>query len=115
MEPGNEESLKEYLYGHDLLDIVQDFGPLEVPASEFIGFLRKIPSRLYSIASSSKANPDEVHLTIGTVRYEAHGRQREGVCSVECAERLERAIMSQFMFKAMTNFRLPEIQRHRLS
>lgn len=108
VEPGNEESLKEYLYGHDLLDIVQDFGPLEVPASEFVGLLRKIPSRLYSIASSSKANPDEVHLTIGTVRYEAHGRQREGVCSVECAERLEPGDYVSVYVQRNDNFKLPE-------
>ena len=40
-----------------------------------------MPARLYSIASSISANPDEVHLTIGAVRYEAHGRERKGVCS----------------------------------
>ncbi|MDI5790437.1 hypothetical protein PO124_24385 [Bacillus licheniformis] len=49
----------------------------------------KIPPRLYSIASSFAANPDEVHLTIGAVRYNAHGRDRKGVCSVLCAERLQ--------------------------
>ena len=46
-----------------------------------------MPVRLYSIASSMAANPDEVHLTIGAVRYDAHGRERKGVCSILCAER----------------------------
>ena len=54
---------------------------LEVSAQEFVSVLSKIPARLYSIASSLEANPEEVHLTIGVVRYEAHGRERKGVCS----------------------------------
>ena len=81
LKPEKEQECREYIYGRDLLDVVRDFAPWEVSASEFVAILRKIPARLYSIASSSKANPDEVHLTIGTVRYEAHGRDRVGVCS----------------------------------
>jgi len=85
LEPEREQECREYIYGRDLLDFVRDFAPWEISVSEFVAILRKIPARLYSIASSSKANPDEVHLTIGTVRYEAHGRDRVGVCSNECA------------------------------
>jgi sulfite reductase (NADPH) flavoprotein alpha-component len=43
--------------------------------------MRKLPPRLYSIASSLQAHPDEVHLTVGVVRYNSHGRDRKGVCS----------------------------------
>ena len=46
-------------------------------------------ARLYSISSSLAAHPDEVHLTIGAVRYNTHGRVRKGVCSVLVAERLQ--------------------------
>ena len=42
----------------------------------FAAILRKLPARLYSIASSLNAHPEEVHLTIRKVRYEAHGRER---------------------------------------
>ena len=72
--------------GRDLLDLVRDFGPWGSSAQEFVSVLRKIPTRLYSIASSLEANPDEVHLTIGVVQYEAHGRERKGVCSNLTAE-----------------------------
>ena len=48
--------------------------------------LRKLPPREYSISSSFMATPDEVHITVGTVRYQAHGRERKGVCSVHFAE-----------------------------
>ena len=81
---GNEEKLKAYIEGRDLLDLVRDFGPWSGSAQEFVSILRKMPPRLYSIASSLTANPDEVHLTIGAVRYEAHGRERKGVCSILC-------------------------------
>ncbi|HEY9577988.1 MAG TPA: sulfite reductase flavoprotein subunit alpha, partial [Pseudobacillus sp.] len=84
LSPGKEEELRAYMEGRDLLDLVQDFKFEEVPVSTFVSILRKMPARLYSISSSLRANPDEVHLTIGTVRYDAHGRSRKGVCSIQC-------------------------------
>lgn len=107
LEPEREQKLRDYLYGRDLLDLVRDFSPWELPASEFITILRKIPARLYSIASSSKANPDEVHLTIGTVRYEAHGRNRVGVCSDECAIRAQPGNSLPVYVQRNSNFKLP--------
>jgi sulfite reductase (NADPH) flavoprotein alpha-component len=83
----NINELKEYIYGRDLLDLLQDFGPWNTDAQGIVSLLRKMPPRLYSIASSIAAHPDEVHLTIGAVRYTSNGRERKGVCSVQCAER----------------------------
>ncbi|KAA0965934.1 assimilatory sulfite reductase (NADPH) flavoprotein subunit [Sporosarcina sp. ANT_H38] len=108
LEPEREQECRDYLYGRDLLDLVRDFAPWEAPLSEFIAILRKIPARLYSIASSSKANPDEVHLTIGTVRYEAHGRDRVGVCSDECAVRAQPGDHLAVYVQRNSNFKLPE-------
>ncbi|WP_093193735.1 assimilatory sulfite reductase (NADPH) flavoprotein subunit [Salimicrobium halophilum] len=102
------EAVKSYIYGRDLLDFVRDFGPWEVPAEEFLSILRKLPARLYSIASSSAANPDEVHLTIGALRYEANGRQRNGVCSIQCAERAGAGSTLPVFVQKNRNFRLPE-------
>ncbi|MFB6272749.1 MAG: assimilatory sulfite reductase (NADPH) flavoprotein subunit [Salinibacter sp.] len=82
------EERKAYLNGRDLLDLARDYELAGLPAQEVIPTLRKLPARLYSIANSYHANPDEVHLTIAAVRYQAHGREREGVCSVACAERV---------------------------
>ena len=59
LEPENKEQLQAYIYGRDLIDLTEDFGPWQAPAAEFIQILRKIPVRLYSIASSSTANPDK--------------------------------------------------------
>ncbi len=104
---GKEQELKEYMYGRDLLDVVRDFAPWEVPARDFIAVLRKMPARLYSIASSLKANPDEVHLTVGTVRFEAHGRERLGVCSGEFALRAQAGDSLPVYVQSNQNFRLP--------
>ncbi|WP_026573753.1 assimilatory sulfite reductase (NADPH) flavoprotein subunit [Bacillus sp. UNC438CL73TsuS30] len=105
---GNEEKLKEYINGRDILDLVRDFGPWGDSAQEFVSILRKIPVRLYSIASSLAANPDEVHLTIGAVRYEANGRERKGVASTYVAERLEPGDHVSVFVQQNENFKLPK-------
>ncbi|MEH7747089.1 assimilatory sulfite reductase (NADPH) flavoprotein subunit [Neobacillus drentensis] len=107
LSPGNEEKLKTYLDGRDLLDLVRDFTPWIGSAQEFVSILRKMPSRLYSISSSLTANPDEVHLTIGAVRYEAHGRKRNGVCSIQTAERLQPGDTVPVYIQHNENFKLP--------
>lgn len=105
---GNEEKLKAYINGRDILDLIRDFGPLETNAQTFASLLRKLPTRLYSIASSYKANPDEAHLTIGAVRYHANGRDRSGVCSVQIAERIQPGDKLPIYIQNNENFKLPE-------
>ncbi|MCY8223145.1 assimilatory sulfite reductase (NADPH) flavoprotein subunit [Bacillus haynesii] len=104
----NADQLKAYIAGRDLIDFVRDFGPIAAAPQEFVSILRKMPPRLYSIASSSAANPDEVHLTIGAVRYNMHGRDRKGVCSVLCAERLQPGDTLPVFIQPNKNFKLPE-------
>ncbi|WMT27623.1 assimilatory sulfite reductase (NADPH) flavoprotein subunit [Bacillus aerius] len=108
LKEGNEEKLKEYIAGRDLIDAARDFGPFEGTAADFTSILRKIPARLYSIASSLKANEEEVHLTIGAVRYAAHGRERQGVCSILCAERLQSGDTLPVYIQHNQNFQLPQ-------
>lgn len=103
-----KEQLDDYIDSRDLLDLVKDFSLSQIDQTEFVGILRKIPARLYSIASSLQAAPDEVHVTIGTVRYESHGRSRLGVCSGECAFRLEEGDTVPVYIQRNDNFKLPE-------
>ncbi|PIC84923.1 sulfite reductase [NADPH] flavoprotein alpha-component [Sporosarcina sp. P20a] len=103
----NADELRAYVDGRDLLDALTDFGPVEASEQQLVGILRKLPARLYSIASSLEANPEEVHLTIGVVRYEAHGRDRQGVCSIQCAENLEPGDTLPIYIHKNDNFRLP--------
>lgn len=104
----NANQLKEYCSGRDLLDLLQDFGPWQGSAQEFVSILRKMTARLYSIASSMNAHPGEVHLTIGAVRYQAHGRERKGVCSVLVAERTEVGDTLPVFVQPNKHFHLPE-------
>ncbi|WP_439024500.1 assimilatory sulfite reductase (NADPH) flavoprotein subunit [Bacillus halotolerans] len=108
LAPGNEGKVKAYIEGRDLLDLIRDYGPFSVTAQEFVSILRKMPARLYSIASGLSANPDEVHLTIGAVRYDAHGRERKGVCSILCAERLQPGDTLPVYVQRNQNFKLPK-------
>ncbi|UKS24190.1 assimilatory sulfite reductase (NADPH) flavoprotein subunit [Paenibacillus sp. HWE-109] len=105
---GREQDLKSYLVGRDLLDLVQDYALKGVSSAEFVGILRKMPARLYSIASSFKSFPDEVHVTVRTVRYEAQGRERYGVCSVQLAERIQAGDALPVYIQNNPNFKLPE-------
>lgn len=107
-EAGREQELRAYLAERDLLDLVTDYSFAGVSASQFVSILRKIPARLYSIASSPNAYPDEVHLTVRTVRYEAHGRNRYGVCSVQLAERVEPGDTLPVFVQHNPSFKLPE-------
>ncbi|WP_223067939.1 assimilatory sulfite reductase (NADPH) flavoprotein subunit [Paenibacillus caui] len=108
LEAGREQELRAYLHGRDLLDLVQDYSLKGIPAGEFVSILRKLPSRLYSIASSPEAYPDEVHITARAVRYESQGRKRYGVCSVHLAERVQPGDTLPVFIQHNPNFKLPD-------
>lgn len=71
---------------HHVLDALHIASAKPAPVA-FVGALKKLQPRLYSISSSPKAHPGQVHLTVGAVRYELNGLPRKGVCSTFLAER----------------------------
>lgn len=70
-----------------VIDAVTGAGGVALKPAEFVSHLKKLQPRLYSISSSPRAHPEQVHLTIGAVRYEANGRARKGVCSTFLPDR----------------------------
>lgn len=70
--------------------------------------LRKLNPRLYSIASSFNAHPDEVHLTVAKVEYETKGRSRKGVASTFLCDRMEPGDKVKVFMQVSKHFRLPE-------
>ena len=90
LDPAKKDELKKWLYGREILDVL---GCLATPiaAQDFVALLKKIAPRLYSISSSLKAHPEEVHLTVAAVRYDAHGRSRKGIASTFLADRVGEA------------------------
>ncbi|MEQ1852431.1 MAG: sulfite reductase subunit alpha, partial [Chthoniobacteraceae bacterium] len=87
LDPARKDELKKWLHGREIIDVLAGIASPFLPA-EFVGLLKKIAPRLYSISSSLKAHPDEVHLTVAAVRYDAHGRSRKGVASTFLADRV---------------------------
>ena len=89
--PERADELRKYLQAknelHDYVDILTEFPQLAFTPEELVKLLGKLKPRLYSIASSQKAHPEEVHLTVVNVNYGIRGRPRKGVCSTFIAER----------------------------
>jgi sulfite reductase (NADPH) flavoprotein alpha-component len=108
LEETAKEELKSYNYGREIVDAISDFAPDGLPAQTLASLLRKLPPRLYSIASSQLAHPDEVHLTVAAVRYEAHGRQRKGVASTYLTDVAKVGTNVSIYTHTNKNFRLPE-------
>ncbi len=104
----NRDGLRDWMHGRQLIDVLQTWPLGSLTPQAFVDRLRKLPARLYSIASSYNANPDEVHLTVATVRYEAHGRGREGVASTWLADRIDDESPLPVYIDHNRNFRLPD-------
>ena len=105
--PENKAKLDEYLSGRDILDLVSDFA-LKLSPTEFTAALRKMAPRLYSIASSPKAHPGAIHLTVAIVRREFGSRQRKGVCSTFLAERASEKTAVPIFLHHSPHFRPPQ-------
>ena len=106
LQVANKDSLVDYMWGRELIDLFLEFPQSGLSAQDFVGLLRPMPPRLYSIASSLSAHAEEVHLTVAVVRYEGNGRKRKGVCSSYLAERVGDTIPCYL--HPNKNFKLPE-------
>ena len=106
LAPERTADLKQWLYGRDVLDVIRLL-PAPVPIAEFLPLLRKLAPRLYSISSSPKAHPGEVHLTVSAVRYESFGRGRKGVASTFLADRVGDTEFVNVFVQPSHGFKLP--------
>ncbi|MFT5824696.1 MAG: sulfite reductase (NADPH) flavoprotein alpha-component [Yoonia sp.] len=107
LKPENKQQLKDYLYGRELVDVLHQFPAPDMTPDSLVSIMRKLPPRLYSIASSPKAHPGEVHLTVGVVRYDAHGRKRKGVCSTYLSDRIEEGEKVDIFVTPNKHFKVP--------
>ncbi|MGH6899957.1 MAG: diflavin oxidoreductase [Geminicoccaceae bacterium] len=101
------DAWRAYLEGRQIVDLLEEF-PAELTPAQLTGLLRKLPPRLYSVASALEASPGEAHLLVGVVRYRSHGRARRGVASGLVAERLRVGDRLEVYVKPNENFRLPD-------
>jgi sulfite reductase (NADPH) flavoprotein alpha-component len=107
LAPDRKHDLETYLWGMEIIDFLLEHPSARFAPEEFVGLLTKLQPRLYSVASSLKAYPDQVHFIVDVVRYETHGRIRNGVCSSFLAERADDVPVPVFPSVAK-HFHLPE-------
>ena len=93
---------------HQVIDVVRQYPATgDVDPADFIASLRRLAPRSYSIASSIEANPDEVHITVAAVRYEAFGSLHDGAASTFLADRVAAGDRVPVFVERNSRFRLP--------
>ena len=103
----DKEALKDYSWGRQLIDVLIDYPTTFESPEQLLSILPKMAARLYSISSSPDAHKDEVHITVGVVKYDAHGREREGVCS-SFLSKMPMGSEVKIYFHASKTFKLPQ-------
>lgn len=108
LAPDAAEIRETFLGQREFIDLLEEFPGAKLTPQEFVDHLRRLVPRLYSIASSPKMFPGQVHLTVAPVRYESNDRRRYGVCSTFFADRVTRRKTPIPVFVASSHFGLPE-------
>ena len=107
LEGSDKDELSAFVDRHQIIDVVRRF-PADVDLRTFADALRPLSARSYSIASSHRANPDEVHLTVAPVRYEAFGTEHWGAASTFLSDRIAEGQRVGVYVESNTRFRLPD-------
>jgi sulfite reductase (NADPH) flavoprotein alpha-component len=106
--PENKALAEEYVWGREFFDLVTEFPGVVTEPQQLFNILQRLTPRMYSIASSQKAHPLEVHTTVRVVRYTAHGLERQGVASGHLGERAPVGSALPIFLHENHAFRLPE-------
>lgn len=107
LAPERKDELKKWLWGREVIDLLLGTPEVRFTPIEFVGLLKKMAPRLYSISSSPTAHVGQVHLTINVVRHQSHGRSRKGVCSTFLADRVGAETSVPVFVQTSHGFRLP--------
>ena len=112
-EPAEADAIRKMLEegapdGYEVFDLLNQFPSARPPLEEFAAALAPLQPRLYSISSSLRAHPEQVHLTVGAVRFlNCRGRQCKGVASTYLADRLRPGQKARIFIQSSHGFRLP--------
>jgi len=109
LRPDRKHDLENYLWGAEVIDFLRDHPSVKFTPAEFVGLLTKLQPRLYSVASSLRVFPEQVHLIVDVVQYESRGRVRKGVASTFLAERADKVPVPVYPSSAK-HFHMPEDQ-----
>jgi sulfite reductase (NADPH) flavoprotein alpha-component len=106
--PDNKARAEEYCWGREFIDLITDFPGAVTNPQELFNVLQRLTPRMYSIASAQAMHPDTVETTVRVVRYDTHGRSRQGVCSGQMGERADEGSALPIFLHSNQNFRLPD-------
>ena len=111
LQPEGTHRLKEFLHGphaHDVLELLESHPHVRFTPAEFVPALRSLLPRLYSIASSQRAHPGEVHVLVVSLRFTIRGRNRQGVTSTWLNDRWNvGATAHMYLQSQQAHFALP--------
>ncbi|MGX2967377.1 assimilatory sulfite reductase (NADPH) flavoprotein subunit [Ursidibacter sp. B-7004-1] len=103
----DNEKFNAYVQNTPLVAVLNDYPTKKLTALQFISLLRPLAPRLYSISSSQAEVGEEVHLSVGVVRFEHNGKLRSGAASSFLADRAEEQGSVRVFVEKNENFRLP--------
>jgi len=106
--PDNRARAEEYCWGREFVDLAADFPGVITDPQQLFNVLQRLTPRMYSISSSQKVHPDSVHTTVRVIRYESHGRDRQGVASGHLGDRAGEGTTLPIFLHSNNSFRLPE-------
>ncbi|TAG33832.1 MAG: sulfite reductase subunit alpha, partial [Verrucomicrobia bacterium] len=108
IKPEAKEALTQFLDEREYVDLLAEFPSAKLTPQELVDHMRKLMPRLYSIASSARVYPSEIHLTVAVVRYNTNQRERHGVCSTFLADRAQVGTTPAPVFVSNSHFGPPE-------
>ncbi|OZC76258.1 reductase [Rhodococcus sp. 06-462-5] len=106
LHPDNKHALSDWMWGRQSIDVLAAH-PVRASVDDWLGVLKPLQPRLYSISSSPKENPNEVQVTVSAVRYNVHGVPRRGVCSTYLADHASNHDVGIFVQKT-SHFKPPD-------
>ena len=106
--PENKARAEEFCWGREFVDLATEFPGVVTEPQQLFNILQRLTPRMYSIASSQAMHADNVQTTVRVVRYDAHGRERQGLASGHMGERAPVGSTFPIFLHANANFRLPE-------
>lgn len=108
LDPEAKEVLNLFLEEHEYADLLAEFPTAKLTPQELVDLMRKLMPRLYSIASSPRMYPQEIHLTVAIVRYETNHLERIGVCTTFMSDRVTVNNTPVSVFVSHSHFGPPE-------
>ena len=108
IDHNNNKELENYKWGMDVLDFMNINPNFKIDITDFLGLLKSLQHRTYSISSSLNKVKNEVHLTVSSVRWKRDSRNYNGVCSTFLADDCTPGDNIKVFFTPNKSFRLPD-------